>query len=241
MGIRTRTVDYADDGEQFEAFMAWDDGAGSARPGVLVAHAWRGRGEQEAAKAKQLAELGYVGFALDLFGKGVRGGSIEENRRLIRPFMDDRRLLAQRMQLALSVMRSQVETDESRTAAIGFCFGGLCVLDLARSGADVDGVVSFHGLFEPPGHSRGNRIGAKVLVLHGWDDPMATPGQLVDLGRELTEMKADWQIHAYGNAMHAFTNPAANDPDFGTVYQPDADRRAWQSMRSFLEELFPRP
>lgn len=238
-GIKTRAVEYADDGDPFEAFMAWDAAAGAARPGVLVAHAWRGRAEQEELKAQQLAELGYVGFALDLFGKGVRGGSIEENRRLIRPFMDDRPLLARRMQLALSVMRSQDEVDERRTAAIGFCFGGLCVLDLARSGADVDGVVSFHGLFKPPGETGSNRIRARVLVLHGWDDPMAKPEELVDLGRELTEMGADWQIHAYGNAMHAFTNPAANDPEFGTVYQADADRRSWQSMRTFLDELFP--
>lgn len=239
MLIKTRPVEYTDDGGQFEAVMAWDDRAGNARPGVLVSHAWRGRGEQEEAKARQLAELGYVGFALDLFGKGVRGGSIEENRGLIRPFMDDRPMLARRMQLALAVMRSQDEVDESRTAAIGFCFGGLCVLDLARSGAEVDGVVSFHGLFKPPGNDRGRRIAARVLVLHGWDDPMATPEELVGLGRELTERGADWQIHAYGNAMHAFTNPAANDPDFGTVYQADADRRSWQSMCLFLEELFP--
>ena len=239
MPIHTRPVEYGDDGQQFEAFMAWDAGAGPARPGILVAHAWRGRGEQEEATAKRLAELGYAGFALDLFGKGVRGGSVEENRRLIRPFMEDRPMLARRMQLALAVMRAQDEVDEKRAAAIGFCFGGLCVLDLARSGAAVDGVVSFHGLLKPPGNARGTGIHAKVLVLHGWDDPMATPGEVVELGRELTKAGADWQIHAYGRTMHAFTNPAANDPDFGAVYQADADRRSWRSMCAFLAELFP--
>jgi dienelactone hydrolase len=156
----------------------------------------------------------------------------------MQPYMDDRALLQGRMALALRVARSQPEVDAGRLAAIGFCFGGLCVLDLARSGADVDGVVSFHGLVTPPGNTRGNRIQAKVLVLHGWDDPMARPEALLALGHELTAMQADWQIHAYGNAMHAFTNPAANDPDFGTVYQADADRRSWKSTRAFLAELF---
>lgn len=238
MSIATRAVDYEDGGTQFQGFMAWDRGARQQRPGVLIAHAWRGCGEQEQAKARALAELGYVGFALDLYGKGIRGGSIEENRRLMQPLMDDRALLQRRMRLALRVSREQQEVDEHRSAAIGFCFGGLCVLDLARTGADVNGVVSFHGLFTPPDNTNGNRIRAKVLVLHGWDDPMATPEALVGLGHELTTMQADWQIHAYGNTMHAFTNPAANDPDFGTVYQAHADRRSWQSMQTFLAELF---
>lgn len=238
MSIATRPVEYEDDGKRFQGFMAWDSGAAERRPGILIAHAWRGLGEQEQAKAQQLAKLGYVGFALDLYGKGIRGGSIEENRKLIQPFMEDRALLQRRMQLAVRVTREQPEVDERRVAAIGFCFGGLCVLDLARTGADVNGVVSFHGLFTPPGNTGGNRIRAKVLVLHGWDDPMATPEALVGLGHELTAMQADWQIHAYGHAMHAFTNPAANDPEFGTVYQADADRRSWHSLQGFLSELF---
>jgi dienelactone hydrolase len=238
MSIVTRIVEYEDGAQRFQGFMAWDGGAGEQRPGVLIAHAWRGCGEQEQAKAKQLAELGYVGLALDLYGKGVRGGSVEENRRLIRPFMDDRAFLQRRMQLALHLAREQQEVDGRRVAAIGFCFGGLCVLDLARTGADLSGVVSFHGLLTPPGNTGGNRIRAKVLVLHGWDDPMATPEALVGLGQELTAMQADWQIHAYGHAMHAFTNPAANDPGFGTVYQADADRRSWHAMKAFLAELF---
>jgi dienelactone hydrolase len=141
------------------------------------------------------------------------------------------------MLLALEQIGLQDEVDETRIAAIGFCFGGLCVLDLARTGADIRGVTSFHGLLTPSPATTGNRIAAKILVLHGWDDPMATPEHLVALGHELTRMEADWQIHAYGNAMHAFTNPAANNPDFGTVYQADADRRSWAAMRAFLAEV----
>jgi dienelactone hydrolase len=240
MNIQTRTIDYRDDTQALQGFMCWDAAAPGPVPGVLVAHTWRGRSEYEENKARQLAELGYAGFALDLFGKGVLGSSPEENRGLIQPFMDDRSLLARRMQLAVDELRTQDEIDETRLAAIGFCFGGLCVLDLARSGSDVNGVVSFHGLLTPPRDAGSGPIRSKVLVMHGWDDPMAPPEHLVDLGRELTRKQADWQIHAYGNAMHAFTNPLANNPDFGTVYQPDADRRSWASMQTFLSEVLVR-
>ena len=179
-----------------------------------------------------------MGFALDLYGKDVRGGSKEENAALMQPLLDDRSTLQRRMQLALTQIRKQKETDAARVAAMGYCFGGLCVLDLARTGADVAGVACFHGLFAQPGNTEGNRISAKVLVMHGWEDPMATPDQVLGLSDELTSMGADWQIHAYGNTMHAFTNPEANDPDFGTVYSPDADHRSWQSLQLFLAEIF---
>jgi len=168
----------------------------------------------------------------------VQGDSVEENSALMQPFLDDREMLQKRLQGSLDVLGSQNEVDASRLGAIGFCFGGLCVLDLARVGADLNGVVSFHGLFGSPGNTAENKIKARILVLHGWDDPMATPDQVVTLGEELTGMGADWQIHGYGNTMHAFTNPDANDPDFGTVYQPDADRRSWNAMQNFLSEIF---
>ena len=240
MTIQTRTVAYRDADQPLEGYLCWDDASSQhdVRPGVLVSHTWRGRGPFEEAKARQLAELGYVGFALDLYGRGVLGNSVEENRALMQPFMADRTLLQRRMQLAVAMIRSQKEVDKAHIAAIGYCFGGLCVLDLARVGADVDGVVSFHGLFTPPGNTEGNRISAKVLAMHGWEDPMATPEQLAGLAHELTKMGADWQIHAYGNVMHAFTNPDANNPEFGTVYHEAADRRSWNSMRAFLSEIF---
>ena len=238
MGIDTRTVEYRDGNTVLEAYMAWDDSGHDARPGVLVAHAWAGRGEFEENKAEKLAELGYAGFALDLYGKGLLGSSNEENAAMMQPLLDDRAMLQRRMQLALEQMRRQREVDAGRVAAMGFCFGGLCVLDLARTGADVLGVASFHGLFGKPGNTDGNRIAAKVLAMHGWDDPMVPPDQVIGLAAELTEMGADWQIHAYGNTMHAFTNQDADDPDFGTVYSPCADHRSWQSLQLFLAEIF---
>ncbi|MCH8307221.1 MAG: dienelactone hydrolase family protein [Proteobacteria bacterium] len=238
MTIQTRTIDYQDGEVDLQGYLAWDDAVEGKRPGVMIAHAWAGRSDFENGKAEELAKLGYVGFALDNFGKGILGRNTEENSALIQPFLDDRAMLQGRLQIALDVLKGLDEVDASRVAAIGFCFGGLCVLDLARTGTDLAGVVSFHGLFGSPGNTAGNKIKAKVLALHGWDDPMAPPDQVVSLAEELSSMGADWQLHGYGNTMHAFTNPQANDPDFGTVYNPDADRRSWNAMQNFLSEIF---
>lgn len=231
-----RLIEYAHRGATLEGLLAVGDDVDGPAPGVLISHAWGGRGEQEDATARRLARLGYAAFAIDLFGKGVRGTSPEENSALIAPFLADRSMLQDRMSNAVSTLRAQDEVDSSRIAAIGFCFGGLCVLDLARSGADVRGVVSLHGLFTPPDPVPGKPIGAKVLALHGHDDPMVPVAAVNALEEELTAAGADWQIHVYGGTMHAFTNPKANNPDFGTVYNATADRRAWATTMSFLTE-----
>jgi len=236
--IRTRPVEYHHNGTLLEGMLAFDDSWQSPMPGVMISHAWAGRGEFECEKARLLAEAGYAGFALDLYGKGVLGKDRDENAKLMQPFLEDRSLLQSRLAVALEAFRSQQSVDAERVAAMGFCFGGLCVLDLARSGADIRGVVSFHGLFNPPVNTAGRKIRAKVLALHGNDDPMVPPEQVLALAKELTGADADWQIHVYGNAMHAFTNPEANDPDFGTVYNEAADRRSWQALMDFLEEIF---
>ena len=238
MGIQTKQIEYRDGDILLEAYMAFDDSSSDPRPGVLISHAWGGRGELEESKAERLAELGYVGFALDLYGKGVTGSDPKQNQALMQPLLDDREMLQRRMQLALGIIRKQKEVDSGRVAAMGFCFGGLCVLDLARTGADIRGAASFHGLFSAPGNTADNKISAKVLVMHGWEDPMAPPEQVLSLADELTSMGADWQIHAYGNTMHAFSNPVADNADMGTVYNEDADRRSWQSLQLFLAEIF---
>ncbi len=155
----------------------------------------------------------------------------------MKPFLDDRSLLQARMALSLETLRQQPEVAADKTAAIGYCFGGLCVLDLARSGSDVRGVVSLHGLFNPPGNTAGNKIQAKVLALHGHEDPMVPVETVNALETELTEGGADWQIHVYGNTVHAFSNPNANSPEMGTLYDAVADRRSWVSTVDFLEEV----
>lgn len=232
-----RYIEYTHDGVVLEGYIAWDDAQAGARPGVLVSHAWGGRGDFECEKARQLASLGYVGFALDLYGKGVQGSGPEENTKLMQPFLENRALLQARMALALETMRAQSEVDAPRSAAIGYCFGGLCVLDLARTGSDVRGVISTHGIFGAPGNTAGTKISAKVLALHGHEDPMVPVEAVNALENEMTEAGADWQIHVYGGTMHAFTNPHANDRNLGIVYNPSADRRAWATTVDFLEEV----
>jgi dienelactone hydrolase len=221
-----------------EAFFAFDDSISTRRPAVLISHAWAGRDEFANDKAKKLAELGYVGFALDMYGKGIVGESREENSKLMQPFIQNRAVLQQRIKAALSAVKLLPWVDDSKIAAMGFCFGGLCVLDLARTGVDIKGVVSFHGLFNAPDNIHNTPINAKVLALHGYDDPMALPGQLIEFQNEMTKAGADWQVHSYGQTMHAFTNPVANDPNFGTVYKPEADSRSWIAMQNFLTEIF---
>lgn len=238
MTIETRPVEYRFEGKTYEGMLAIDGRKSGKRPVVMVSHAWAGRTDYELEAAKKLAAAGYAGFAIDLYGKGVVGASNEENQKLMTPLMQDRAGLQARLVNALDVAKKLPETDSVRVVAMGYCFGGLCVLDLARTGADLKGVASFHGLFTPPGNTRGNRIKAKVVAYHGFDDPMVQPEQVTALGRELTEAGADWQIHAYGGVMHAFTNRAANDPAFGTVYDARADRRSWASFMDFLGECF---
>jgi dienelactone hydrolase len=238
MAIVSNTVSYMDGDVVLEAFFAFDDSISTRRPAVLISHAWAGRDEFANDKAKKLAELGYVGFALDMYGKGIVGESREENSKLMQPFIQNRAVLQQRIKAALSAVKLLPWVDDSKIAAMGFCFGGLCVLDLARTGVDIKGVVSFHGLFNAPDNIHNTPINAKVLALHGYDDPMALPDQLIEFQNEMTKSGADWQVHSYGQTMHAFTNPVANDPNFGTVYKPEADSRSWIAMQNFLTEIF---
>lgn len=240
--IKTEFLDYTDGGETFEAYAAYDAAAlekNEKRPCILVSHAWGGQSDFEREKAEKLAGLGYVGFALDIYGKGKRGSTMEENAKLMQPYVDDRKLLLSRLNAALTAAAKHPAVDSSRIGAIGFCFGGLCVLDLARSAApNVQGVVSFHGLFSPPEIGEQKAITAKVLILHGYDDPMATPENMVGIADELTAASCDWQIHAYGKTMHAFSNPGANMPENGILYNENADKRSDRAMVNFFEEIF---
>lgn len=240
MTIKTRTVDYVHGGKALEGILAFDDARSGARPAVIVSHAWAGRTDFEVRMAKRLAGLGYAGFALDLYGKGITGASAGECQALMAPFVEDRAMLQSRLGHVVNVVKQLAQVNAGEIAAIGFCFGGLCVLDLARSGAQISGVASFHGLINPPGNTDGKQIKAKVVAFHGWDDPLAKPDAVIALGKELTDAGADWQIHAYGGTMHAFTNPHANDPAFGTVYNETATKRSWESLERFLGECFER-
>jgi dienelactone hydrolase len=239
--MHTELVSYTagsgSDAAACEGFIAVPAGLARPAPVVLVGHAWAGQDDFARARAKDLADLGYIGFAIDVYGKGRRGSNAEENAALMTPFMKDRAMLRTRLLAALEAAKRVAHADADRIAAIGFCFGGLCALDLARAApSGLRGVVSFHGLFAPPAIGAQGRISASVLCLHGYDDPMCTPDAVVALAKEMTDAGADWEIDMYGHTVHAFTNPAANDPSFGTVFKRKASDRSFAKMRLFLAE-----
>jgi len=207
------------------------------RPCVLIAHAWDGPNEQVRAKASDLARMGYLGFALDVYGKGVRGGASDDNTELMAPYICDRTLLRRRLLAALAAAKLHPFTDPSRIAVIGYCFGGLCALDLARAAPPgLRAAVSVHGMLRAPEFTQAAPIAAKVLVLHGWKDPLAPHEDVLTLTRELSDAGCDWQTILYGQAAHAFTNLAANNHRDGIFYDETADRRSWAATCSFLEE-----
>ena len=237
MALREQLSEYRCGDNLHEGFFCYDDSFPGPQPVVLISHDWSGRGEFAEKKAHRLAYHGFAAFALDMYGKGKRGTTTEENQALMMPLMQDRSLLAKRINSALTHVRTLPQVDARRVAAMGFCFGGLCVLDLARSGADVRGVVSFHGILKPNGLPPAPRVNAKVLILHGYDDPMAPPEDVLAISKEFTQAGADWQLHAYGGTMHAFTNPQANNAAGGMLYNDKAHRRSWLSLMAFLEEV----
>jgi dienelactone hydrolase len=236
MTIREQLIEYRDGDVRLEGFFCHDESRPEPLPAVMINHAWGGRDAFVERKARRLAWHGYATFALDMYGQGKRGRTPEENRALMTPFMLDRALLSRRINAALATVKGLPRVDARRVAAMGFCFGGLCVLDLARSGADLRGVVSFHGLLKPTGLPP-SRILARILMLHGYDDPLAPPEEVLAIASELTQAGADWQLHAYGKTMHSFTNPEANNPAGGMVYNDTAERRSWHALLQFLDEV----
>ena len=201
MRIETELIEYWDGATVLEAFVARNSDLVGPRPVVLIAHMWGGRVDFVCDKARRLAELGYIGFALDMYGKGVLGETPEECNRLMTPFGEDRAMLQKRMKLAMHTAKQLSYAREDRIAAIGFCFGGMCVLDLARSQEDLSAVVSFHGLLKPPNNLDRATFNSPVLMLHGDEDPMVTTQQVVDLQQELKDSGVDWQFITFGRAM----------------------------------------
>jgi dienelactone hydrolase len=238
MSIQHRLIEYKDGETLLEGYLAYDDSITEPRPTVIIAHTWWGRGTLECKRADMLAELGYVGFALDMYGKGFYGTTPEENGQMMQPLMDDRDALQNRMAIALKTAAEQPESDANNMAVMGYCFGGLCALDLARTGANLRGAISFHGLFDAPNNITNPQIKAKVLCLDGHDDPMTTNDKVVALQKEMTDAGVDWQLHTYGGTMHGFTNPEADMPKMGIKYNADADRRSWVALENFLAEIF---
>ncbi|MCK4934227.1 MAG: dienelactone hydrolase family protein [Simkaniaceae bacterium] len=230
-------IEYKEGKTILEGYLAMPKGVSADCPLVLVFHAFAGRDEFASDCARKLAELGIAGFAVDIYGKGVLGKSKEESLELMQPFIEDRELLRKRIMAGFMAAKKVQGIDESRIGAIGYCFGGLAALDLARSGADIKGTISFHGNLSPS-NIPNSKIQSKILILHGYDDPHVSHEAIHDICKEMTDAKVDWQMHFYGNTVHAFTNPKANDPGYGTVYNKLADERSFESMKNFFREIF---
>ncbi len=234
-----KPIEYRDGDTVLEGYLAYDDAFPGKRPGVLVIHDWMGPSPFTRKKADDLARLGYIGFAADIFGKGVRPKNTEEASSLSSSFKKDRTLLRRRAQAALEALKRQPLVDPAQLAAIGFCFGGTAALELARSGAPLVGVVTFHGGLDTPTPQDAKNIKGKVLALHGADDPYVPPDQVAAFEKEMREGGVDWQLVKYSGAVHAFTIPdAGNDNSKGAAYNPVAARRAWQAMKDFFDEIF---
>ncbi len=236
--MRTSDYLYHHDNQVLHGFLALNTETDAPRPAVLVVHDWSGRNAFACQQAEMLAQLGYLGFAVDMYGEGRVGETNEEKQALMQPLATNRVLLRARIQVALDAVKALKEVDHSRIAVMGFCFGGLCALDLARSGADIVGAVTFHGLLSKPQDIPNQSIKAKILALHGYNDPMVTPPDVQAFCQEMTEAGVDWQMHMYGNTQHAFTNPQAHDKALGLIYNAEAARRSFQALTDFLKEVF---
>ena len=239
--IVTKVVEYRQGDAVLEGYLAYDDATAEKRPGVLVVHEWTGLGPYVQKRVQQLAGLGYVAFGADIYGKGVRPDNPKDAAAIAGKYKGDRKLMRDRVLAGLAELRRQQQVDLGRLAAIGYCFGGTTVLELARSGADVRGVVSFHGGLDTSLPAAAGQIRAKVLALHGADDPFVPPAQVATFQEEMRGAGADWQMVYYSGAVHSFTNPdSGNDPKKGAAYNERADRRSWEAMKLFFAEIFGR-
>ena len=236
--IQTKTIEYKQGDTTLEGVLVWDDAVSGPRPGVMVVHQWLGLTNYEKHRAEMLAQLGYVAFCADIYGQGVRPKNVQDAGAEATKYKTDRALLRARANAGLEQLKKSELVDPKRIAAIGYCFGGTTVIELARSGAELSGVVSFHGGLDSPTPADGRNIKCPILVCHGADDPFEKPEDLAAFESEMRDAKVDWRLIKYGGAVHSFTQP---DPGFsnpGARYNDRADKRSWQDMKLFFGEIF---
>lgn len=233
----SQTVEYRDGDAVLEGYLAYDDSIQTPRPGILVVHEWKGLNDYAKRRADQLGELGYVAFAADMYGKGVYAKDHDEAAKLSGIYRNDRALMRARVTAALDELKSLPQADPKRLAAIGYCFGGMSVLELARSGADVRGVVSFHGGLSTPNPEDAKQIKGRILALHGADDRFVKPEEVAAFEKEMKDAGVAYKLIKYPGAVHAFTvAEAGNDPSTGMAYNAEADQASWAELVKFLAE-----
>ena len=236
--VEGRLVEYRHGDTVLEGYLAQDTAVEGKRPGILVVHEWKGLNDYAKRRADQLAEMGYVAFAADMYGKGVRAKDHEEAGQLSGIYRGNRLLMRGRIKAALTALLAQPGVDPQKIGAIGYCFGGMAALELARSGADVKGVVGFHAPLDTPVPARRGSVKAKVLVLNGADDSFVSSG-VPDFEKEMKEAGVDYRLIQYPGAVHGFTVPeAGNDSSTGVAYNAEADQKSWEEMKRFFAELF---
>jgi len=237
--LKTQLVEYKQGDAVLEGYLAYDDALSGKRPGILVVHEWKGLNAYAKHRADMLAQLGFVAFAADIYGKGVRPQTVAEASAESTKFKEDRALLRARVNAGFDVLKSQPNVDTSKLAAIGYCFGGTAVLELGRSGADVNGIVVFHGGLSTPTPQDARNIKAKVLALQGAADPFVKPEEVAAFEKEMQDAHVDYRLIKYPGAMHGFTNPdnkGVNPP--GALYNEAADKASWQEMQKFFKSIF---
>ena len=239
--IQSKVIEYKDGDVVLEGYMVWDDenhGDNAAKPGVLIVHEWWGHNDYARKRAEQMAKIGYVTFALDMYGKGVKADNAGDAGKLAMPFYQNRALMRSRATAGLNVLKNSKMVDSKRIAAIGYCFGGTTAIELARSGADLAGIVSFHGGLDFPDAADTKQIKGSVLICTGADDPMVAVEQVNKFAQQLKDANIDYQIHSYGGAVHAFTNPAADSHNIpGVKYNEKADKRSFTAMKDFFTDI----
>lgn len=233
-----KMIEYKMNDKTFEGFMASPEKPGSY-PAVLVVHDWMGITDRTKDVVKRLAEMGYVALAADIYGKGVRPKDGGEAGKLAGSFKKDRKLLRETANAAFKTLSEQKNVAKNKMAVIGYCFGGTTAIEVARSGTDLAGVVSFHGGLDSPSPADGKNIKGKVLALHGADDPFVPAPELAAFEKEMKDNKVDWELIKYGNAVHSFTDKSSGtDNSKGAAYNEKADKRSWIAMSQFLKEIF---
>jgi dienelactone hydrolase len=237
--LHTETVEYKEGGDVLEGYLAYSKSHEVRHPGVLVVPEWWGLNDYARSRAESLARLGYVAFVADMYGNGAVAKTMEEAAAYAGKFKKNRQLMRNRAYAALNVLRDNPLVDPKRIAAIGYCFGGMTVLELARNGAHINGVVSFHGGLDTPNPADAQNIKCKVLVCAGANDPFVPPEQVAAFEKEMRDAHVDWQLITYGGAVHSFTNPnSGDDPSKGIAYNEAADKRSWEAMKQFFGEIF---